>query len=47
MDPLSHRLTLKAFKKHLSALNSRLPSTLLSDLYREIDSQIKGSIYFN
>jgi Ca2+-binding EF-hand superfamily protein len=47
MDPLSHRLTLKTFKKHLLSLNSQFPSSLLSDLYKEIDAQTKGSIYFN
>jgi hypothetical protein len=47
LDPMSSRLTMKSFKKHLLALNGQLPSGLLSDLYREIDTQTKGSIYFN
>lgn len=38
---------MKAFKKHLAALNSQLPSGLLSDLFRDIDSSTKGSIYFS
>lgn len=47
LDPLSSRLTMKSFKRHLLSLNSQLPSNILSDFYREIDAQTKGSIYFN
>jgi len=47
LDPLTYRLTLKSFKKHLLSLNTQLPSTLINSLYKEIDQQEKGSIYFN
>ncbi len=38
---------MKNFKKHMLALNSQLPSGLLSDLYRQFDTTTKGSIYFS
>jgi hypothetical protein len=34
LDPLSNRLTLKSFKKHLLSLNSQLPSPLINSLYK-------------
>lgn len=42
----THRLTLKTFKKMLTAAHPSLPAELVTDLYREMDAQVKGSIYF-
>ena len=41
-----HRMTLKPFKKMMLKVNEKFSSHFLSELFKEIDTQFKGSIYF-